>query len=129
MKFVHKVFTGANVPWRDWLLRDLGADLGSGLPARSFLGRILNEELDRYRPLTRVMVHDGKSTSFWFDDWLDSGPLAAQYPSLYNHCTHPFASVAVTLLPILNIPLRPRLSRVALHELTEFSSHVALVKS
>lgn len=128
LKFVHKVFTGANMPWRDWLLRDLGADLGSWTPYGSFLGRLLNEELERYCSLTRVVVHNGRSTSFWFDDWIGSNPLATQFPAIFSHCTHPYASVAATLQPTLMLPLCPRLSQTAERELAELSSSTALVE-
>lgn len=105
LRLVHKVFTGGSTPWRSWLLRKIAPDLGSGIPLTSFLGRLVNEELDRYRSLTRVKIHNGACTSFWFDDWLGAGPLNLQFPALFSHCTHPYTSVSQMLCPALNLPL------------------------
>lgn len=127
IKFVHQVFNGASVAWRDWLLRDIGRDNGGNISAGSFIGRIVNEELDCYRPLTRVRVHNGESTSFWYDDQLGFGPHSNQYPTLFSHVTHPYTSVAATLVPTFSLPLCPRLSRVAVHNMTELSNRIATV--
>lgn len=54
LKFVHKVFTGASVPWCNWLLCEVTPDLESGIRATSFLGHLVNEELERYCSLTWV---------------------------------------------------------------------------
>lgn len=64
LKFIHKVFTGDSAPWRTWLLRDIGSYLNGGILANTFLGRLINDEFDRYPSLNRVIVHNDKSTSF-----------------------------------------------------------------
>jgi hypothetical protein len=101
---VHKLYAGSNALWRSWLLNDLVCDIGDGLPGDSFLRRIISSKLQRFRALTRIDVRDGRVTSFWFDDWLSSGPLCLHFPALFTHVVRPHYSVASALSPLLKPP-------------------------
>ncbi|TVU11760.1 hypothetical protein EJB05_45362, partial [Eragrostis curvula] len=112
LEFIHKIFNGDDAPWPDWLLRDLRHDFGSDLPTDSYLSRFVDAELSRYRSLTRVEVHDGTSTSFWFDDWNIIAPAENVCPkcagvpedSLHLFCLCPPAAATWAAL---NIDITP----------------------
>lgn len=80
LKFVNKLFTGAHVPWRDWLLHNDSVFTESPSSSPSYLWKIINDELSAYRSITIVEIGDGSTTSFWFDHWLDSGPISVSHP-------------------------------------------------
>lgn len=64
MKFIHKLHSADSVPWKTWFFSELHGDLGDGHHDPTFLGCIVQEELNRYRAVTQVRVRDGCSTSF-----------------------------------------------------------------
>jgi hypothetical protein len=99
LKFMHKLHGSDPVPWRTWMLADLDCDHGDGLPDNSFLRHLLFTKQQRYRALTRVVVRDSRSTSFWFDDQISSGLLCLQFPALFTHVICPHYSVAPALSP------------------------------
>lgn len=80
LKFVHKFFAREPVPWVRWLLST--SHTTHRLPGDTFLPRLLSSLLQTYRAITQVLVHNGESTSFWFDDWLAIGPLCLHLPAL-----------------------------------------------
>lgn len=52
MKFIDKLHQADPLPWKQWLQQTLARDLGDGAHD-SFLGLIIQEELQRYRSLTK----------------------------------------------------------------------------
>jgi hypothetical protein len=91
--------------------------LGHPLSDQSFLRSILQEQLQHYRSLTRIHIHNGRSTSFGFDDWLPADLLSLHFPTLFSHSTTPYSPVASSFFPSLAIPLHPRLTSAACDEL------------
>ena len=75
MKFIDRLFSNEDASWKNWIMRD--AIIFNTLVARSnsYLWKIINDELSAYRSITSVNIHNGASTSFWFDHWLPDGPL------------------------------------------------------
>ena len=75
MKFVDKMFSGDPAPWKDWIMRT-HTPLDEQSAATSFLWNIVHAELDTYRSITKVEVHNGVSASFL------ERSLATQWPHL-----------------------------------------------
>ena len=111
MKFVHKLHDPTPRPWKTWFLHHTAS------MDDSFLCRLINAELHRYRSLTSVRIGDGQLTSFWHDKWILGTTLAQAFPALYSHCTRTSDMVGVVLTRGLVPYLRPRLTRVAREEL------------
>jgi len=85
MKFVDKVLDSSPSPWKDWVCNEYMLSVSPPTAAHSFLGRILIEELERYRECTSVVLGNGATTSFWFDRWLQESPLSISFPALFSH--------------------------------------------
>jgi hypothetical protein len=68
MKFIDKLFSSEAAPWKDWILWDAALFDALIAGANGYLWKIINDELSTYCSLTYVNVHNGASTSFWFDD-------------------------------------------------------------
>ena len=111
MKFVHKLHDPTPLPWKTWFLHHTTS------MDDSFLCRLINAELHRYRSLTSVRIGDGQLISFWHDKWILGTTLAQAFPALYSHCTRTSDMVGVVLTRGLVPYLRPRLTRVAREEL------------
>lgn len=120
---------GDSVPWIDcfhdhygWsALRDLG-DL-------SWLDTIIWKDiitgLTHFRSVSKSIIGDGRSTSFWFDNWIGGDALFQLFPALFSHATRPNISVAEALAtPELLLHLRPRMSTMATHELANIQALV-----
>ncbi|TVU21838.1 hypothetical protein EJB05_31506, partial [Eragrostis curvula] len=76
--------------------------------------------------ITSVEVGNGATTSFWFDDWTNLGPLHLALPAAFSHCTDTAISVRKALhTGILTLPLRPRLSEAAITELNSLCSSLS----
>lgn len=92
LKLIHRLYNPSHSAWAQWvrqqvdpiLLRDLEGAQWSSLQAL----------LPSYRVITTVELHNGQSTSFWDDNWAQSGSLAAAYPALLNHCTKRDVSIS-----------------------------------
>lgn len=121
LKFTHKLFHHESTPWTRWL--DVsGPSHGHMVVGDSFLRRVISENMQTYRSLTKVHVHDGCSTLFWFDDWTDDGPLCLALPVLFSHTTKPHVSVAAALATPLATMFQPRLTQVATGEFTSLGN-------
>lgn len=79
--------------------------------------RIVNSELSTYRSLTYVRIHDGASTSFWFDHWTSDGPLYLSHAALFSHTTRPNVSVQMVFQTNFDLCLCPRLTNAASSQL------------
>ena len=111
LKFVHKLHDPSPLPWKNWLLNQLGAT------DDSFLRTLVLAELPRYRSLTMVSVGNGQHTSFWQDKWIFGTTLAQAFPALFSHYTHTSDIVSTVLAGGLSRYLRPRLTNAAREEL------------
>lgn len=120
MKFVDKIFSTSDAPWKNWLLQQSSPFDASCRNSDSFLWKIINAELTTYRSLTCVKVGDGASTSFWYDQCLPCGPLYLSHSALFSHTTRPNVSVQRVFQTSFDLCLRPRLTNAA-------SSQLALV--
>ena len=126
MKFVHKLHDPSPLPWKLWFRSQVGSTLDVQRD-NSFLARIVQEELPRYRALTRVSLGDGKLTSFWSDRWLLGSTLADTFPALFSHCINPHSSVHFVMSTSLAAQFRSRLTRCATEELRLLADCLALV--
>lgn len=81
----------------------------------------LRDLLPAYRCITKVIVGDGRSTSFWWDTWTEDAPLAQRFPCLFSHCTNHNVSVFKVCSDGLDSVLVARLSLQAIHEKAELS--------
>jgi hypothetical protein len=77
----------------------------------------LRQLLPAYRAITRVQLGNGRSTSFWWDNWTDGMTLARRFECLISHCSIPDISVAEALLLGVQSTLVTRLSNSAPSEL------------
>ena len=91
----------------------------------SYLASLVNDELQRYRSVTSVMIGDGKHTSFWHDRWLTESSLADTFPALFSHCVHDKGTVSAILASGVQPLLRPRLTRAAHNELQMLNDYLA----
>jgi hypothetical protein len=108
LKFVHKIHEASSVPWKNWFLTH--SEDGS------FLARLIQEKLPRYRALTSVIIGDGKTTVFWLNRWILNTTLAVTFPALFSHCVRSDIYVCEYLTSPLSSQLQPRLSRCAREE-------------
>jgi hypothetical protein len=128
MKFVDKIFSAGDAPWKSWLLSTTSPfDASSTNGGDSFLWKIVNQELSTYRSLTYVNVHNGASTAFWLDHWLPEGPLYLSRPALFSHTTRPNVSVQKVFQTNFELHLRPRLTNVASSELASLLSCLQVI--
>ena len=127
LKIAHRLHDHSSLPWKDWFLSQ-NSHVLSG-PQDTYLCSLLSSELSRYRSITTVTVGNGELTSFWHDRWLLNSPLAATFPVLFSHCTHPEISVHHALRTPLSTQLHVRLTRSAAAEqqvLSDCLAHVHL---
>lgn len=122
MKFVDKLFTGVQAPWRDWLLHNEPIFSDNPSSSTSYLWKIINDGLSSYRDITFVDVRDGTSTSFWHDRWLEDDPLSLSHPALFSHSLRPNVSVQQVFQSGFDLRLRPRLTRAAASKLASLMS-------
>jgi hypothetical protein len=113
MKFIDKLFNNADANWKHWLLTTSTPFDAHPQSSTGFLWRIINDELNTYRSITRVEVHNGTTTSFWYDHWLPEGPLCSTHAALFSHTTFPNISVQQVFLSGFDLRLRPRLTNAA----------------
>jgi hypothetical protein len=113
MKFIDKLFSNEDAPWKNWIMRDATLFDASATGSNSYLWKIINDELSAYRSITTVMVRNGASTSFWFDDWLPDGPLNLSHAALFSHTMWPNSSVQYVFQTGFDLCLRPRLTSAA----------------
>ena len=123
MKFVHKLHEPAQLPWKNWFLSHAGSVFSNS--SGSYLASLVNDELQRYRSVTSVMIGDGKHTSFWHDCWLTESSLANTFPALFSHCVHDKGTVSAILASGVQPLLRPRLTRAAHNELQMLNDYLA----
>jgi hypothetical protein len=97
LNFVHQLHQPNPLPWKKWVFSHIGRDLGETSPSPSFLEKIVDECLPLHRSITRVIVVDGRSTSFWMDKWLPGELLATRFPALFSHNTRRHVTVATVV--------------------------------
>jgi hypothetical protein len=122
MKFIDKLFSSADAPWKSWVLSDTTTNDTLWTGGNSFIWKIVNDELTTYRSLTAVQLHNGASTSFWFDHWLPNGPLFASHAALFSHTLRPNISVQRVFQTNFDLCLRPRLTNAASAQLAALLS-------
>ncbi|XP_040257991.1 uncharacterized protein [Aegilops tauschii subsp. strangulata] len=85
---LHRLHSGVPSRWASWVWDQLAgrALLGrSRSPLQGEHWSALLGQQPLYWALTRVALGDGRSTSFWHDDWLACGALRVAFPALYTH--------------------------------------------
>jgi len=93
MKFIDKLFASEDVLWKNWILHDAKSFDTSTTCSDGYLWKIVNDEVSTYHSLTYVDIHNGASTSFWFDHWMSDGPLYLTHAALFSHTTKPNTSI------------------------------------
>ncbi|GJN24750.1 hypothetical protein PR202_gb12512 [Eleusine coracana subsp. coracana] len=107
MKLMHRLHCSADSSWANWVaglveIPSMTGDLsGQHWDA-------LRSLLPAYQELTKVSLGDGRTTSFWRDDWSPHGRLADLLPALFSHTRKPAASVSTTLSDGIRRHLVPR---------------------
>lgn len=81
--------------------------------------RDIKKLIPEYRQVTKVVLGDGDTTSFWHDTWSEAGVLWDTLPALFSHCRDPDATMAEVIMGggLLTGTLQPRLSAAARAEL------------
>jgi len=87
----------------------------------------LKSLLPAYRCITKVVIGDGASTTFWWDSWTEGTTLALKFPCLLSHCTQPNVSVREVCIRGLATILVPRLSPQACSEKAEVEAIIASI--
>jgi hypothetical protein len=130
-KFLSKLQSTTPAPWASWFRRMYGwapgIDLGDSHHLATPVWKGILAGLPSFRSLSLVTIGSGASTSFWFDSWVNSSPLAEQLPALFSHCHHPNANVASIFRLKISSFLVPRLSPIATAELSSLNSMLASV--
>ncbi|KAF8700167.1 hypothetical protein HU200_034538 [Digitaria exilis] len=103
-------------------VRDFGDEMVNMTP----IWKDIYALLPSFRDETKVLLGNGKMTSFWLDLWCGSLPLANTFPALFSHVTRPNTSVAWVLsTPELLLSLRSRPTGAARRELLELQALVS----
>src|SRR4051794_7927267 len=79
-------------------------------------GRALRRLLPLYRFVSRVIVGDGRRTSFWMDSWHPCGAVSAAFPALYTHTMDAEATVWQVRAGGLDSLLVPRLTAAGVRD-------------
>lgn len=119
LKILHRLHSATPYRWAAWVWGTLDGRLlldswGSVLAGEHWA--CLHGLMPLYHSLSRVVVGDGRTTTFWEDNWLPCGPLWLAFPALATHTTCPEVSVFVVHDWGLDAVLVPRLSSVAARE-------------
>ncbi|BAS74089.1 Os01g0721750 [Oryza sativa Japonica Group] len=77
------------------------------------------DKLPEYRRITRVIIRNGRRSSFWLDVWHGNAPLSQSFPALLSHSTRQHCSVRQVKQAGLPLGLTPRLSSAAREDLAE----------
>ncbi|GJN08923.1 hypothetical protein PR202_ga26884 [Eleusine coracana subsp. coracana] len=112
LKLMHRLHCSTDSSWAAWVtgLVDIPSMTGD-LSGQHW--DALRSLLPAYQELTQVSLGDGRTTSFWRDDWSPHGRLADLLLALFNHTKKsstkkPSASVFTTLstkLSLMGAPL------------------------
>jgi mannosylglycoprotein endo-beta-mannosidase len=103
-------------------------DLGDPHYLDTPIWKAIIANLDSFRSVTKVLLGNGASTSFWFDLWLGDYTLSERFPALLSHSIRPLASVSFTFLGGIRANLGPRLTPAALAQLRTLTSELASVE-
>ena len=104
LKLLHRAHNSRDSAWARWLEVEFGGPMSA--PDNTAAGThwaALRRLLPDYRLLTTVEVGDGRSTAFWHDCWLSTGPLVDAMPALYSHARRKETSVCNVLSTALRL--------------------------
>ncbi|GJN23279.1 hypothetical protein PR202_gb10915 [Eleusine coracana subsp. coracana] len=117
MKLVHRLHNPTVSSWATWAQEHCDVPSMDGEVADDHWEAV-RALLPAYQDVTVVQIGNGRTTSFWRDDWLHTGRLADRFPVLFSHTRRPTASVRAVMSDGVRAHLVPRLSRVADEELS-----------
>jgi hypothetical protein len=118
-KFLDKLLQEPTTNWQRWFHICYGSVLAEILETTTILidtaiWTTLRQLLPEFRNCTKIHLGNGQFTSFWFDHWIGSQPLAELFPAILSFCQQPNISVQHAFHEgQWLIPLHPRLSAVA----------------
>ncbi|GJN07228.1 hypothetical protein PR202_ga25042 [Eleusine coracana subsp. coracana] len=122
MKLLHRAHEIKDSACSRWLETKFGGPLEA--PENTKIGThwaLMHRLFPDYRLLTTVEVGNGRSTSFWHDCWLATGPLVDALPALFTHACRPEASVQRVLGAELRTAFVSRLTTMAAEELNKLA--------
>ena len=73
LKLVHHLHRPNDSAWAAWAWQHVELASLEG-DAEGTHWEALRDLLPAYRSITKVVIGDGRSTSFWWDAWTDAGP-------------------------------------------------------
>uniref|UniRef100_A0A804PIH5 Uncharacterized protein n=1 Tax=Zea mays TaxID=4577 RepID=A0A804PIH5_MAIZE len=123
LKLLHRAHNSRDSAWARWLEVEFGGPMSA--PDNTTAGThwaALRRLLPDYHLLTTVEVGDGRSTTFWHDCWLSTGPLVDAMSALYSHARRKETSVCNVLSTALRLAFVPCLSTVAARELEQLEA-------
>jgi hypothetical protein len=85
MKFLHKFYSKADIPWVHLVWNNYYANgrMSGQQRKGSFWWRDIVKLIPRFKPMTSVHVHDGSSVLLWQDIW-NGHSLQQEFPELFS---------------------------------------------
>lgn len=119
MKLTGKLLSNSTEPCFNWLRRRY---IRSHIPVKPRQGdttvwKMLAAVIETITHMTKVIIGDGKTTSFWKDLWTSAGRLYLRFPTLFTYATNPNCTVNSQFVDNdWQVSLHPVLSHQALLE-------------
>jgi hypothetical protein len=124
LKLLHRLHHPSNSAWATWARQHVDLSSLEG-DVEGTHWEAIRGLLPAYRCISKVVIGDGCSTSFWWDAWANDTPLAQRFPCLLSHSSALGVSVHSVCTQGLEAFLVPRLSQRASQEKAEVDCLIA----